>query len=232
VQVLSGSVVKRIRLILLTVILVAACTGDASGGGDTTAGSDTETPTTRGGGTTTTQDGGTPTTSGSAAAPGEPRTIELDVTGTTTYDSGSGVTLSIDDARVGDITSLAAEDLEELSLSRENPDSLSFLILTITVTNGGDVPIGFYPDQGTALVGSEQVTANFFLSASFTGGGGSILDGATVTEDVYFELSQLADEVAALGQARYTVSGPSDDETFESLGDDVDLTVEWSGSSG
>jgi hypothetical protein len=223
---------KRVRLFLLTVILVAGCAGDDSGSSDTTAGSGSETPTTQGDGTSTTQDGGTPTTSGGAAAPGEPRTIELDVTGTPTYDSGSGVTLTIDDARVGDITSLVAEDLEELSLSLENPDSPSFLILTITVTNGGDVPIGFYPDQGTALVGSEQVTANFFLSGSFTGGGGPILDGATVTEDVYFELSQLADDVAGLGQARYTVSGPSDNETFESLGDDVDLTVEWSGASG
>jgi hypothetical protein len=222
----------RVRLILLTLILVAGCGGNDSGGSDTTAGSGSETPTTQVDGTATTQDGGAPTTSGGAAAPGEPRTVELDVTGTPTYDSGSGVTLTIDDARLGDITSLAAEDLEELSLSLEDPDSPSFLILTITVTNGGDVPIAFYPDQGTALVGSEQVTGNFFLSGSFTGGGGSILDGATVTEDVYFELSQLADEVAALGQARYTVSGPSDDETFESLGDDVDLTVEWSGSSG
>jgi hypothetical protein len=48
---------KRVRLFLLTVILVAGCAGDDSGSSDTTAGSGSETPTTQGDGTSTTQDG-------------------------------------------------------------------------------------------------------------------------------------------------------------------------------
>ena len=48
-----------------------------------------------------------------------------------------------------------------------------------------------------------------------------------MTEDVYFELPQSADDVADLGKARYAVSGPFDDETFETVGPDVDLTIVW-----
>lgn len=212
----------RALLVILAVVGAVSCDGSEPGGtGDTGNPADTDTT-----------HASTPSATDAEPETDEPRTIELDVSNRPSYDSGSGVTLTIDDARVGDITSLSADDLEEFSVALDNPDSRSLLVLTVTVTNAGDTPIAFYPDQGTALVGSEQAPANFLLSESFTGGGGSILDGATVTKDVYFELSQQADDVAALGQARYTASGPADEETFESLGDDVDLTVEWSGASG
>lgn len=161
------------------------------------------------------------------SASGEPRTIELDLASPATYESGSGVTLTIDDVRVGDLTSLSASEKEDLSIALEDPNSASLLILTITVTNGSTSPIAFFPDQGTALIGSDQVPANFFLSESFTGGGGAILDGATVTKDVYFELSQSADAVAGIGEARFTASAPFNDETFEPVGEDVDITVVW-----
>lgn len=214
----------RIILALATLLAVAACSGGESvNGGDSV---DTTAPSIDS--TTRTDSEETDQTT----APGEPRTIELDVTSPPVHDSGSGVTLTIDDARIGDLASLSPDEMEDLSIALESENTRAFLILTITVVNGGEIPIGFYPDQGTALVGSEQVDANFLLSESFTGGGGTILDGASVTSDVYFELTQPADEAAGLGQARYTASGPFDDESFEPVGDDVDLTVEWSGTSG
>ena len=208
----------RIILALAVVLAFAACNGGDSV--DTTAPSIDST--TRADSEETDQ----------TTAPVEPRTIELDVTSPPVYDSGSGVTLTIDDARIGDLASLLPGEMEDLSIALENENTRAFLILTITVVNGGEIPIGFFPDQGTALVGSEQVDANFLLSESFTGGGGTILNGASVTNDVYFELTQPADDAAGLGQARYTASGPFDDESIEPVGDDVDLTVEWSGTSG
>jgi hypothetical protein len=214
----------RALLVLAILLAVAACdVGDSTNGSaavDTSNGQPTPT-------TGAAVEQPEPTT-----ATGEPRTIELDVASPPIYDSRSGITLTIDDARIGDLASLSPADMEELAIALENPNSQSFLILTITVENGGEIPIGFFPDQGTALIGSEQVDANFLLSESFTGGGGTILNGASVTNDVYFEVSQPADNVAALGQARYTVSGPFNDASFDSVGEDVDLTVEWSGSSG
>lgn len=214
----------RVLLAIAISVAVAACAG-----GDQTIGVDAvdttsglATPTTRAESGQTVRTG----------ASGEPRTIELVVASPPVYDSGSGVTLTIGDARVGDLNSVSAEALEELSIALENSNSQSLLILTITVVNSGDRPVGFFPDQATALVGSAQVGANFLLSESFTGGAGTILDGASITKDVYFELSQSADDVAGLGRARYTTSGPFDYESFESIGGDVDLIVEWSGSSG
>ena len=169
----------------------------------------------------------TDTTDQAPSGDGEARTIELAIANPPTYDSGSGITLTIDDARVGDLTSLPDDVAEEMAFGLDDPNSQSFLILTITVQNLSEAPVSFFPDQGTSLVGSEQVDANFFFSESFTGLGGAILDGASVTKDVYFELAESADDVAGLGQARYTVSGPFDDETFDSVDPDVDLTIGW-----
>lgn len=211
---------NRNLLVGVVVVVAVACSGVGStdGQSDTTAGSTSQTTANAPAATNP------PATSGS----GEPKTIELDVANPPTYDSGSGIQLTIDDARVGDLTSLSASEKEDLAIALDDPNSASLLILTITVTNGSAMPIAFFPDQGTALIGQNQVDANFFLSESFTGSGGTILDGATVTQDIYFELSQSAADVAALGQARYTVSAPFDDDTFEPLGEDVDITVNWS----
>lgn len=218
--------------ICLTVFLtvLGACTG--------TVASDTTASTTSTASTTTPSDppeptgetsdeAGEETTTTSDAAGDDVRTIELEVADPPSYDSGSGVTLTIDDVRVGDLTSLPPDMAGEIEFALEDPDSQSLLIFTITVNNQGDAPVSFFPDQGTALIGTEQVTANFLLSESFTGGGGTILDGASVTKDVYFELPQSADEVADLGEARFTADGPFDEESFESVGPDVDLTLSW-----
>lgn len=157
----------------------------------------------------------------------EVRTIEVEVQQPALYDSGAGVTLLIEDVRIGDLTTMPADIAEQMEIGLDDPNSLSFLIMTITVENSSSAPIAFYPDQSTALVGSRQVNANFWFSDSFTSNDATILDGATVTGDVYFELLSSADEVAALGQARYTTSGPADPESFETLGGDVDITVVW-----
>ena len=176
---------------------------------------------------TTTTSAATQTTSTSDQGT-EARTIELDVSDPPVYDNGAGVTLRINDVRVGDLTSVPDDIAEELSFGLDDLNSRAFLIMTITVRNDSTAPVGFFPDQGTALVGSRQVEANFWFSESFTGGSGTILDGASITEDVYFEVPDLADDVAALGQARFTVDGPFDPDSFESLGENVDLSVSWS----
>ena len=209
---------------------LGACSGSAAT--DTTASTTTTTSTTTpanppGPAAETGDEAGEDSTTTTNAGDDIVRTIELDLSEAQTYDSGSGVTLSIDDVRVGDLTSLPPDMAEDMEPALEDPNNQSLLILTITVENQGDAPVGFFPDQGTALIGSEQVTANFFLSESFTGGSSTILDGASVTKDVYFELPQSADEVGDLGAARFTADGPFDDETFESVGSEVDITVTW-----
>lgn len=212
--------VRRSSLAMAILLAVAACSSDSSSidnGSASTAGSQL----------VTTADRDSDATDQASSGNGEARTIELTVANPPMYDSGSGVTLTIDDARVGDLTSLPKDVAEEMAFGLEDPNSQSFLILTITVQNLSEAPVAFYPDQGTALVGSDQIDANFIFPESFTGATGAILDSASVTEDVYFELSQSADDVADLGKARYAVSGPFDDETFETVGPDVDLTIVW-----
>jgi hypothetical protein len=49
-----------------------------------------------------------------------------------------------DDARVGDLNSLSAGEKEGLSIALESPNSQSLLILTITVVNSGERPVGFF----------------------------------------------------------------------------------------
>ncbi len=152
------------------------------------------------------------------------RIIELQLSEPPVYDSGSEVTLTIGAARLGDLASDA--DIDRAS-TLEDPSSQSLLILTILVENQREAAMGLYPDQGTAVVGTAQVDASVFLSGSFTGEDAAIPGGAAPTEEVTFELPQSADEVAALGEARFTVAGPFDFDTSEPLGNDVDLAISW-----
>ncbi len=152
------------------------------------------------------------------------RTTELQLSDPPVHDSGSGVTLTIGAARLGDLSSDV--DIDRAS-TLEDQSSQSLLILTIIVENQRDAAVGLYPDQGTAVVGTTQVDASVFLSGSFTGEDAAIPGGAAPTEEVTFELPQPADEVVALGEARYTVAGPFDFDTSEPLGSDVDLTISW-----
>jgi hypothetical protein len=152
------------------------------------------------------------------------RTIELQLAQTPVYDSGSGVTLTIAGARLGDVTSDGDGDLAS---TLEDPSTQSLLILNILVENERDGTVGFYPDQGTLFVGTLQGDASVFLSGSFTGDDGALPSGASATEEVTFELPQPADEIASLGQARYVVAGPFDFDTSEPVGSDVDLTISW-----
>ena len=108
---------------------------------------------------TTTTSAATQTTSTSDQGT-EARTIELDVSDPPVYDNGAGVTLRINDVRVGDLTSVPDDIAEELSFGLDDLNSRAFLIMTITVRNDSTAPVGFFPDQGTALVGSRQVEAN------------------------------------------------------------------------
>jgi hypothetical protein len=153
------------------------------------------------------------------------QTIELQLSDPLpVYDSGSGVTLTIGAARLGD---LALEGADDVASALEDPSSQSLLILTILLVNQRDATIGLYPDQGTAVVGTAQVEASVFLSGSFTGEDATIPSGASPVEEVTFELPQSAAEVAALGEVRYTVAGPFDFDTSEPVGSDVDLTISW-----
>ena len=206
---------KRPAAVAVLVLLVSCGGRQGSGLGD----GDIPTSTSATRATTTAQ-----TTPGEAS---EVRTIELEVPKPPIYQSGAGVTLLIEDVRIGDLTTMTADIAEQMEIGLDDPNSLSFLIMTVTVNNSSSTPIAFYPGQSTALVGSQQVNANFWFSDSFTSNDATILDGASVTGDVYFELPISAGEVASVGQARYTTSGPADPETFDSLGSDVDLTVLW-----
>ena len=152
------------------------------------------------------------------------RTIELQLSDPPVYDSGSGVTLTIGAARLGDVTSEGAEGVAE---AMENSSNKALLVLTIIVENRRDAAVGLYPDQGTAVVGTVEAVASVFLSGSFSGDDAAIHSGAAPIEEVTFELPQSADEVAALGEARYLVSGPFDHKTNDALGSDVDLTISW-----
>lgn len=102
-------------------------------------------------------------------------------------------------------------------------DTQTVLALNMTVENTTDDTLAFYPDQSTLIVGNQQVEAHFFLSEQV---GGDFIGNVVKDGVVMYETSLSKDEVEALGEVRYVVDGPHD-EDFERVGDDVDVTLSW-----
>jgi frataxin-like iron-binding protein CyaY len=99
----------------------------------------------------------------------------------------------------------------------------TLLALDLTVENTTEDTLSIYPDQGTLVIGSEQTEAQFWLSDQV---GGDFYGTVTKEGMVFFESSQDGDDIRDLGEVRYLVDGPHD-EDLDRTGDDVDATISW-----
>jgi hypothetical protein len=92
-------------------------------------------------------------------------------------------------------------------------------------SNDSGEQIDLYANQGTIQIGREQVEADLWFSDSFAGS--EWRDGVDDEGLVVWVLSTGFDEAVAEGRLDYTASAPSNAETWDTIADDIDLTVEW-----
>lgn len=137
--------------------------------------------------------------------------------GTQTVETG-GFVLTVDAAAYFDRDELGPDAQEILE-----PGTKSLISLKVSVENTTDETLAIYPDQGTLVVGSEQMMANVWVSDSV---GGDFYGPVSKEGTVVFESTQTTDEIVAAGGARYIVDAPHN-EDFASTGDDVDLNLNW-----
>lgn len=89
----------------------------------------------------------------------------------------------------------------------------------ISVQNTTDQTINVHPDQGTVVVGNEQVDTALFMSDDV---GGEILAGVMKDGAVLFGLKRQApNEVTSV---RYLIGGPFDND-FNDIGDDYEFEI-------
>lgn len=134
----------------------------------------------------------------------------------------SGVRLSV--TGVG-LSSMDSPEADESLGDFVEDDTQTVLALEMTASNDSGGMVDFYPDQGTVHVGREQVEADLFLSESV--GGADMRDGVDNNGLVIWQLTAPYDEVVAEGQLTFAASAPVDSESFDRVGGEVELTVEW-----
>lgn len=109
----------------------------------------------------------------------------------------------------------------------ENVDVVGMLILRIT--NTSDKQLSIYPDQGTILIGSEQVELRDYLLGGGIRGlddvGGDIFPGISKLGGFWYGIRQMSlDQITT---AQYLISAPVDDG-FNRTGDDLNILLDWS----
>ncbi|ADH97773.1 hypothetical protein [Salisediminibacterium selenitireducens] len=126
------------------------------------------------------------------------------------------VVVEIDQLNVqsGDLSGEMAEFMET--------DRLEMIQLDLSVANTSDEDIAFYADQAEIATSTgEQLQADFWLSDSI---GGEMMGNTSSQGTLFFVLeSTSAEEVEHI---RIRWSAPQDDN-YDSIGEDVDLTVEF-----
>lgn len=196
---------------------------------DTTSTPPTSPPTTAAADSTTTTDSSPPSTEPAASVEPPPDLPDWQsfyaLTEAAVFETG-GVTLEFEGIRFGDLSDAPSDEREQLEPWLDAGTVGIVILNDVTVSNGSGTSIDFFPDQGTLLIGDTQIDASF-LSPSFTGNTGSILDGAVVTHDILFESPITTTELAPLGSGRYVANGPWDAETIGLLGDEPDITFSW-----
>lgn len=98
--------------------------------------------------------------------------------------------------------------------------------LVFRITNNTDKVISIYPDQGTVIVGSEQISLTEYLfHSSFGDIGGDIYPGVTKIGGIWFGVKRTPiDEILKITIA---FSGPTDAD-FNTLGSDLTFEIDLS----
>ena len=141
--------------------------------------------------------------------------------GPLTKESG-GVVLEVERVRIYELAAGAAA-IPELQQAMETTTVFEGAQLigaiTIKVTNNTDRKVNIYPDQGTVVVGSEQVNTEVFLSDNV---GGEFFPGVVKDGAVVFLLSRTSwADVAGGVSLLYEVRGSNDAADFSRLGEDL-----------
>lgn len=139
-----------------------------------------------------------------------------------TYES-NGVKLVVDAIQFNDVENLEADVTEFLE-----DDTQTVLVARMQASNDTGKTINFYPNQATLKIGREQVDADMIFSDSFAG-----MDWLDQTDDegqVYWQLKTPFEEAIAAGSLILTTSAPHDSESWDDVGEPVNMTIEWSAS--
>lgn len=129
-----------------------------------------------------------------------------------------GVTLSSVEAAEEDFPGIQAE---------LDPATETLVLLTLTATNATGDTISWHPNQGTLVIGSEQVDASIWHSDDI--GEVAWFDGVEMSGAVVFEFTSTFEELAPVGLARYIVtSAHSSDDYGVDYGGDAMMDIAWS----
>lgn len=97
-------------------------------------------------------------------------------------------------------------------------DRVTIVTIAIEVENKSTDTNSIYPDQGTVVTNTkEQVETDLLLSDSV---GGDFMGEVQKTGNIIVQLDSPAEEITNL---KYVIAGASSAETFESIGEDIEI---------
>lgn len=97
-------------------------------------------------------------------------------------------------------------------------ERVTIVTIAIEVENKSTDTNSIYPDQGTVVTNTkEQVETDLFLSDSV---GGDYMGEVRKTGNIIVQLQSPAEEITNI---KYIISGPSSAETFDRIGDDIEI---------
>lgn len=148
------------------------------------------------------------------------------VDGPVSFSPVDGLTLEIVDVQVNDLAAAPDDVVADFEFALDDEGSQTLFGVQMKVINDTDMDVSWYPTQATLVVGGVSLEANLFLSDSLTSAQGEILAGTSAQADVFYEAPNAASEFVS-GEARLKGSAPYEAESFDTLGEDLDVTFAW-----
>jgi hypothetical protein len=151
----------------------------------------------------------------------EPETTEpeLDMTPETVLVEATweeaGVILTL-----GNVQFASAEYLDGQGMLLDESTKTGIIIVG-SIRNDRDKAIEFYPDQGTLVVGEDQLEASLWEGNL----GGTVYDGVSTEGFILFESPRDIEWFDDVTEVRFLSGGSFDPDTFNSVTDDIDLTL-------
>ena len=136
--------------------------------------------------------------------------------------SGAGLTFRIEGLTIYSRDDLA-EEFPDVEGTLED-STRSIVVATARLNNKTGGLISFHPNQGTLVIGNEQVDANLFVSDGDVGG--EIRDGVEREGTIVWEFESGKEKVVKVGRAEFS-AGPAFDDDFNDITSDVELSLKW-----
>lgn len=151
---------------------------------------------------------------------------DIDITGVKT--SNRGVTMTITRLVIVDRTAYCAT-IDEYAGACD-PDIYpgdTIIAMDMRVKNRSGRDISFFPDQAVLRLGNEQVRGQLVGPDQI---GGEMLAGTDSEGQAWWIAKQPVHRAWNTGQLRYTASAPFDADSFDHLGSEIDMTIDWPAS--